>query len=333
MGVEGHPSSGLVFVQRNGDDATLARARLSDGVVRTLWHTPDRDESWPAWSVAAQRLAFQVGPMGQRARSDLWIWRPGEAEPAPIAETPRRDEAWPAWSPVAPQLAFAFRGGSQPPGVAVLTFGDGAPSARPIAEAPAASWFLRPRFAPDGASLVAQRRAGRDSQLWILAQGGEPHALTHDPTWFYLKAAFTRDGARVLFTRRPAGGGPADVASVDLRGGDLRIHASSEGTDDHSATPSPRRDELALVSDRDGNDEIYLAPLPGGPARRLTDTPEWDEGAPHWSPDGELLVVTATPSARSEKGRLQDSRVRVLDRSGKLVFEAEGLMPDWMPAW
>ena len=175
--------------------------------------------------------------------------------------SPRRGLA--AWSPVAPQLAFAFRGGSQAPGVALLTFGDGAPGARPIAEAPAASWFLRPRFAPDGASLVAQRRAPRDSQLWILAQDGEARALTHDPTWFYLKAAFTRDGARVLFTRRPAGGGPADVASVDLLGGDLRIHASSEGTDDHSATPSPRRDELALVSDRDGNDEIYLAPLPG----------------------------------------------------------------------
>ena len=137
----------------------------------------------------------------------------------------------------------------------------------------------------------------------------------------------------MLFTRRPAGGGPADVASVDLLGGDLRIHASSEGTDDHSATPSPRRDELALVSDRDGNDEIYLCAAARGPARRPTDTPEWDEGAPHWSPDGELLVVTATPSERSQRSRLEDSRAGVLDRSGKLVFEAEGLMPDWMPAW
>jgi dipeptidyl aminopeptidase/acylaminoacyl peptidase len=321
-----------VFVQRDADGGRLARARLADGAIRASWARSERDESWPTWSEPAHRLAFQVGRTGQGSRSDLWTWRPGDAAPAPIADTPRRDEAWPAWSPTAPQLGFAFRGGSQPPGVAVLTFGDGAPTARPIAEAAAASWFLRPRFAPDGASLVAQRRDKRDSQLWILSLAGEARALTRDATWFHLKGAFTRDGARVLFSRRPAAGGPADVASVDLRGGDLRIVASRDGADDHSGTPSPRRDELALVSDRDGNDEIYLAPLPDGPARRLTDTPEWDEGAPHWSPDGERLVVTATPRARSG-GRLDGSRVRVIDREGKLLFETEGLMPDWMPAW
>jgi Tol biopolymer transport system component len=338
-GVRGDPSQGLVFVQRDGQALELARARLADGAVRTLWHTPERDESWPTWSQVAQRLAFQVGRTGPDARSDLWIWRPGDAQAAPIAETPRRDEAWPSWSPVAPQLAFAFRGGSNAPGVALAAFGDGAPVAAPVAEAPAHTWFLRPRFAPDGLSLVAQRRAPRESQLWILERaGGGSRALTRDPAWFDLKAAFTRDGTRVLFTRRPAGGGPADIASVDREGGALRLHASTQAADDQSATPSPTRDEFAFVSDRDGSYELYVAPLDGGPARRLTDTPDRDEGAPHWSPDGERLVFTVAPRegpaprARS-RDALEHARIRAIDREGRLLFDAPGVMPDWMPPW
>jgi dipeptidyl aminopeptidase/acylaminoacyl peptidase len=327
-----------VFVRRQGDGADLARARLADGAVRGLWRTPERDESWPTWSERARRLAFQVGRGRAGERSDLWTWQQGEAEPSPLWETPRRDEGWPAWSPSAAELAFAFRAGARPASVAIVRFGAGAPVAVSVASAAPREWFLRPRFAPDGASLVAQRRAARDSQLWILARDREPRALTDDPAWFHLKAAFTRDGARVVFTRRPAAGGPCDVASVDLRGSDLRLHASAPGSDDQSGTPSPTRDELALVSDRDGNFELYLAPLPEGPARRLTDTPDWNEGAPHWSPDGELLVVTAAPRGGPAPGphgpgALQGSQIRVIDRSGRQIFEAPGLMPDWMPPW
>ena len=283
----------------------------------------------PPGPTLRKRLAFQVGGKNGRERSDLWTWRPGDAQPAPIAETPRRDEAWPAWAPDAPELAFAFRGGSKPPGVAILVFRGAAQIAVPIAETSAPGLFLRPRFAPDGASLVAQRRNGGDSQLWILTRQRESRALTHDPDWFHLKAAFTRDGSRVLFTRRPVAGGPADVASVDLRGGDLRIHGSEPGSDDQSGTPSPRRDEVAFVSDRDGNFELYLAPLPEGPARRLTDTPDWDEGAPRWSPDGTRIAVTAAPHGgpapqMKSPETLDGSRVRVIDRDGKLALRDAG---------
>lgn len=329
-----------MFAQQGNDGVDLLRARLADGAVRALWRTPGRDESWPAWSDAARRLAFQVGPLGVSARADLWSWQPGDAQASPLWITPQRDEGWPAWSPVAAQLAFAFRyrGGSRAPGVALLAFDTSERTAATIAEAPPHTWFLRPRFAPDGASLVAQRREARASQLWILAFAAPPRALADDPAWFHLKGAFTRDGARVLFTRRPAAGGAHDVASVDLRGADLRLHASAPGSDEEAGTPSPTRDELALISDRDGNFEVYLAPLPEGPARRLTHTPDWNEGAPHWSPDGQLLALTAAPrDAPAPRMRspdtLEGSQVRVIDRSGRLVFEAPGLMPDWMPAW
>jgi len=80
---------------------------------------------------------------------------------------------------------------------------------------------------------------------------------------------------------------------------------------------------------------IGVAPLAGGPARNLTRTSDRDEFAPHWSPDGELLVVTAVP--RQPPGRAGDkidpaeTRVVVLDRSGRVLLETDGMMADWMP--
>jgi Tol biopolymer transport system component len=328
-----------VFVQREGAGSDLARARLADGAVRTLWRTADRDEAWPTWSDAAKRLAFQVGGRHAREPSDLWTWQPGQDEPSPIWTTPRRDEAWPAWSPVAAQLAFAFRGGAQEPGVAVVAFEGGAQVAVPIASVAPPALYLRPRFAPDGGSLIAQQRNGDDSELFVLVRGHEPRALTHDPAWFHLKGAFTRDGARVVFTRRPRAGGPSQVASVDLSGSDLRVLAGADRSDAQSGTPSPTRDEVAFVASRDGNFELYLVPQGGGAPTRLSQTPDQDEGAPHWSPDGERIAVTLAPreqpggAPRRSEEALEGARVRVVDRSGQVLFEAPGLMPDWMPAW
>ena len=336
--MHGAPAGGLVYARAEAGRIDLVRTRLSDGALRPLWNTPERDETWPCWSSLAGRLVFQVGASNQRQRADLWSWRPGEAEPAPLATTPKRDEAWPEWSPVAPELAFAYRGAGRPAGIALFAFGAGQPVVAPLAEADSRAWFLRPRFAPDGAALVAQRREPEASQLVLLTRGAPPRALTADPEWFHLKAAFSWDGARIVFARRPRAGGAQDVASVDRAGGDLRLHASTPASDEHSPAPSPTRGEIALISDRDGDLDVYLAPLGEGDARRLTRTPEWDEGAPHWSPDGELLAVTLTPRGAASAdapgaSRLQRSRIRVVDREGGVRFEAPGFMPAWMPAW
>ena len=60
---------------------------------------------------------------------------------------------------------------------------------------------------------------------------------------------------------------------------------------DHSPAWSPGGTQLAFVSDRDGNPEIYVTPLTGG-ARRITQRPS-AEGAPAWSPDGTHLAFTS----------------------------------------
>jgi dipeptidyl aminopeptidase/acylaminoacyl peptidase len=334
--VAGPASQGLVFARVVEGSLDLARARLADGRVRALTRTPDADETWPYWSAPAQALVFQRAPARDATASDLWLWSAGGGERA-LTETPRREERWPEWSPVAERLVYAFRGGQPHAGLALVDLALG-PRTAVLAAAPPGALYLRPNFAPDGRSLVVQRETagGRGSALWLLAPGAPPRALTGDPAWHDSKAFFTRDGAGVVFTRRPASGGKRRIAWVAASGGEPRLQDAPDGADEHSARPSPTRDEMAFVSDRDGGSEIFLCDLDGGHVRNLTHTPDVAEYAPRWSPDGERLAVTVAaddaPRLR-DLGALAQARVRVLDRQGRVLFETQGLMPDWMPAW
>jgi TolB protein len=336
--VRGSPSTGLVFARVVEDSVDLARGRISDGATRALTRTPDRDETWPYWSELSRRLLFQVGAVNGRSPTDLVLWLPNTGEEIALTQTPRRSERWPVWSPTRRQFAFVFYGPFDS-GVAVYDL-ESDPATRLIARSSSREMFLRPSFSPDGRRMVAQRRGpgGRGSDLWLLAEGEPPVPLTSDVEWFDMKAWFTRDGGRIVFSRRPSGGdGWFEIADIGVEAHDLREIAPSEQADVHSARPSPIRDEIAFVSDRDGNFEVYLAAADGSDVRRLTQTSR-DEFAPRWSPTGELLVVLVADQdygvpRLTDLESLRGSRIAVLDRSGELLFETHGFMPDWMPPW
>lgn len=337
-GVSGAPSDGLVFTRVSHGVLGLARARLFDGEVHAFAESDD-DESWPYWSEHARRVVFQRAP-AEGGRSDLWLWNPEDGAAERLTETPDRDERWPAWSPSANQLVYAFRGGRPASGIALVEFVESRTQRRILARSARGQIFLRPSFAPDGSRLVAQRRGkkGWGSRLWLLGGLHKPRPLTSDPDWFDLKGFFTRDGARVVFTRRPSEGGRQRIAIIDVDGGKPRTLAWDPGADYHSARPSPTRDEVAFVVERERGADVYLADLEGGAMRNLTRTRRRSEYAPRWSPDGERLVVT-TADASAEAPSLRDraalarTRIRVIDREGRRLFETTGIMADWMPAW
>jgi Tol biopolymer transport system component len=266
------------------------------------------------------------------------LWDPSSGSEEPLAATPARDERWPDWAPGRPALAFAFRGGDPRSGIAVRELD----SRRTIlaARGGAGDFFLRPSWSADGTRIVAQRRAtdGSGSALWVVDPDGNARALTADPAWFDWKPCFTRDSSEIVFSRRPAAGGPGVVALIAGGGGEPRVLRREAGANLHSARPSPARDEIAFVAERDGGAEVFLANLAGGRARALTRAAERQAFAPRWSPDGERLVLTTTPPRTpmprlADVDGLADARVLVLDRDGNELFEAPGMMPDWMPAW
>ena len=341
-------SRGLVFVRIVNGSNEIYRARIDDGALLAVTDTSEREERWPYWSDAADRVLFQASqrvpqegggaPGWTRGQSDLFLWNPNDGVETPLQATPGRDEQWHAWSPDGRTVAYAFNDVVTPAGIALLELSTG--RITPLAATGLTDDFYRPTFAPDGSRLVAQRHIGdrHTSALWILGPGRVPVPFTKDPAWFDMKPRFTRDVARVVFSRRPAAGGLHDIVSASVRGGELRVIASTPGSDDHAAEPSPVTDEMVFVSDRAGSFDIFVANLDGGAVRPLTRSPRESEFAPHWSPDGRRVVTTVVPGRRrrvesSDRARLEQVRIRVLDRDGRVLLDTPGLMPDWMPPW
>lgn len=337
--VTGEASDGLVFVRFERGVKDLARARLRDGAAAPLHPTPDREEDWPYWSQAAGKLLVQVKPAGRETLSELVLWDPATNAERPLAPAPDRDEQWPMWSPNGREVVFAFLGRSPASGIGVVDVATGV--VRLAAAAGLRDWFFRPHFAPDGVHIVAQRRwaDASGSSLWLLQADHPPRPLRGDRPNFYQKPWFTRDGGEIVYTARPVAGGLRKIYAIDAEGrGEPRLVMNLPGADNHSAMPSPARDEIAFVSNRDGSMDVFLADLSGGEPRNLTHTRDIDEYAPHWSPDGEKLVVTAEPARPRPPGAGDDidlakAKIIVLDREGKRLFETSGFMPDWMPPW
>jgi dipeptidyl aminopeptidase/acylaminoacyl peptidase len=147
-----------------------------------------------------------------------------------------------------------------------------------------------PRLSPDGSHALvtlqssAPKGDGYRHAIWIVPLdpgAGEPRQLTlgarndNSPQW-------SPDGRTIAFISD-------------------RRHIVEEEPD----APDKK--------DREDGTQVYLLPLDGGEARRLTDLPR-GVGAFEWSPDGSKIVVTST----SHRGnRKEDRRARGLDAKRK----------------
>jgi Tol biopolymer transport system component len=332
--VVGPASGGLVFVRTDGAQTDLFRARLADGEVRPLLTSGGDEESWPYWSEAGGRLVFQHRGVGTKI-SDLSLWTPA-AGVRPFTATPARDEQWPEWSPDGDRVVFALRDGTAGAG---LAWTDVATSTETVlATSGKRDFFFRPSFDPAGRRVVAQRRGadGSGSTLWIATADAPPRRVTADAGCQELKPFFERNGENLVFTRQ-CDGAARELMRADAAGNVTPLAGSRAGADEHSARPSPTRDEVAFVSDRGGARDVFLVDLTSGALTNLTNTPDRDEFAPRWSPDGERLVLTAVPPGPpGRKGDRLDpaaTRLVVVDRAGHVHFETPGMMADWMPAF
>nr|MBS0037445.1 PD40 domain-containing protein [Saprospiraceae bacterium] len=108
-----------------------------------------------------------------------------------------------------------------------------------------------------------------------------------DATDNLYSSAISQDGARVVFSAR------GDVFSVPAKKGVTRNLTQSSGAHDKSVSWSPDGKWIGYISDKTGEDELYIVPSDGsGEARQVS-----DDGGPYkysmeWSPDSRFIALS-----------------------------------------
>ncbi len=279
-----------------------AQVNADGSNVRRL--TTKGDNSYPAWSPAppgggagGAQITFSRYDPG----SDLYVMpAPGpQAQVNADGSAARRltqtpaDKGFLTWSPDGKQIAFESNPGGNWDIYVVDLQGS---NLRRLTDHPAEDYI--PVWSPDGSRIAFESERDRNWEIYVMqADGTDQRRLTrhiaHDgfPSWSpdSKKIAFMsdRDGNPEIYVM-PA---PGPQAQVNADGSNLQRLTDNAG-DDTDPDWSPDGTRIVFVSNRDGNDELYLMPAPGpqaqvnadgGDPRRLT-YEKANDWQPAWRP-------------------------------------------------
>ena len=152
--------------------------------------------------------------------------------------------------------------------------------------------------------------SGATRRLAITVGGDRPATLPKvvEASEFIESADLSPSANRVLITAR------GDVFSVPAKDGPVRNLTRTPGSREIDASWSPDGKHLAYLSDASGEYEIWVQPVGGGDARRVTKDGAIWRFAPVWSPDSGMLIF-GDKKQRLNVVDIDSGRVRVIDSS------------------
>ena len=142
---------------------------------------------------------------------------------------------------------------------------------------------------PDGRQIIfVSFRASNQSNLWQIGSEGGAPVMSGAAGKNITHIAISPDGKTVAFTEESNDSNIWQIAP----GGDAPKKFIASARADHSQQISPDGSRIVFVSDRTGDNEIWLADADGKNQRQLTDTKS-NAGSPRFSPDGKLVAYDA----------------------------------------
>lgn len=260
----------------------------------------DKVEGDPRWSADGTRVAFYravscsaalgsceeiwtVNADGTGERRLTSASRPGRGGPVSSFE--------PTWSPAGDRIAYVRMPERSGVGALYVMKADGSHKRRLLGDASAPSW------SPDGRQIAFSRGDYTHEHIFVLDLANRKvHQLTKtalsesEPDW-------SPDGRRIAYERVDAKNVAGafvqyDVFVMNADGTHRRKLSRSEADDGHPVWSSDGQ-QIAFVSDQDGDPGIYVVSADGaGPLRKVT-TPSLSDYAIDWAPATE--VRTSNP--------------------------------------
>lgn len=186
-----------------------------------------------------------------------------------------------------------------------------------------------PTWSSDGSRIafVASRwSAGYGVYVMDVSAGAEAQLLASAPSGDTIRScAWAPDGSRIAYLVSHADRPTNEIYVVPADGGDPELAVAGSGVYGFSWSPDGTR--LAYGSDRGGNYDIWVSPVGGGAAVRLTDDPAADS-EPAWAPYGTRIAFV---SSRTSNGDLWCMPAEG-GAAFQLTFEPEFVSsPSWSP--
>jgi tetratricopeptide (TPR) repeat protein len=236
----------------------------------------------PTTAVGNGRIAFP-GFDAVRKRHDLYLMDLAQG----VARLLQENASQPAFSPNGNLLAF-HNLNSEHLGLGIMDLSQGS-----LRDVTAHVEDSVPEWSPDSTQIVfsSNKHGDRKWRIYVISPyavrgEGEVWAYGERPDW-------SRDGSLIAYR------------GCDQRGDNCGIWVMKPGgfgparltTDANDTAPvwSPDGSQVAFISSRAGNWELYVIDVATGREVRLTDSPATDV-APAWSPDGKQLAFLSNRS-------------------------------------